>query len=56
LIAIDIPQRRLDVTLTPQQVAGRLRGWRKPEPRYRTGALAKYARLVTSASRGAVCR
>ncbi len=56
MIAIDIPQRRLDVTLTPQQVAGRLRGWRKPEPRYRTGALAKYARLVTSASRGAVCR
>jgi dihydroxy-acid dehydratase len=55
-IAIDIPQRRLEVTLTPQQVAGRLRGWRKPEPRYRTGALAKYAKLVTSASRGAVCR
>jgi len=56
MIAIDIPQRRLGVSLTPQQVAGRLRGWRKPEPRYRTGALAKYARLVTSASRGAVCR
>lgn len=56
MIAIDIPQRRLEVALTPQQVAGRLRGWRKPEPRYRTGALAKYARLVTSASRGAVCR
>jgi dihydroxy-acid dehydratase len=29
-------------------------GWRQPKPRYETGALAKYARLVSSASEGAV--
>ena len=29
--------------------------WKLPEPRYSTGALAKYAKLVGSAGRGAVC-
>ena len=36
------------------ELAARRAAWREPEPRYRTGALAKYARLVSSASQGAV--
>jgi dihydroxy-acid dehydratase len=32
----------------------RLAGWRAPKPRYPTGVLGKYARLVSSASMGAV--
>ena len=36
------------------KLAKRPAAWRAPEPRYRTGALAKYARLVGSAAEGAV--
>ena len=54
-IVIDVPQRRLDVDLSASEVEARHRTWRRPPPRYTTGALAKYAKLVASASRGAVC-
>ncbi|HYS72724.1 MAG TPA: dihydroxy-acid dehydratase [Thermoplasmata archaeon] len=54
-IVIDVPQRRLDVDLSASEVEARRRTWSRPSPRYTTGALAKYAKLVTSASRGAVC-
>jgi len=37
------------------ELSERLKGWSPPPPRYTTGALAKYARLVSSASTGAVC-
>ncbi len=54
-IVIDIPERRLDVDLSESEIGARLRTWSRPSPRYTTGALAKYAKLVASASRGAVC-
>ncbi len=54
-ISIDIPSRRLDLDVPPEEVQTRLRAWKAPEPRYRTGALAKYARLVSSSATGAVC-
>jgi len=54
-IVIDIPKRRLDVDLSEPEIEARLRTWSRPPPRYPTGALAKYAKLVASASRGAVC-
>ena len=54
-INIDIPGRRLDLVVPAEEVAARLRAWKPPEPRYRTGALAKYARLVSSSAHGAVC-
>jgi dihydroxy-acid dehydratase len=53
-IDIDIERRGLDVELTPEQLAARLREWAPPEPRYRSGVFAKYAARVASASRGAV--
>ncbi len=54
-VSIDVPARRLDLEVDPEEVRARLRAWTAPEPRYRTGALAKYAKLVSSAAQGAVC-
>ena len=52
-ITLNVESRTLDVDFDPES---RRAGWKPPEPRYKTGALAKYARLVTSASEGAVTR
>jgi dihydroxy-acid dehydratase len=54
-IAIDVADRRLDLEVDPAELDRRRQGWKPPEPRYTTGALAKYARLVGGADRGAVC-
>ncbi len=54
LIHIDITARRLDVELSEQDIQSRLAKWSPPAPRYTTGVLAKYARMVSSASLGAV--
>jgi dihydroxy-acid dehydratase len=53
-VTIDAEARRLDVKLSDQELARRRGEWREPEPRYKTGVLAKYAKLVSSASLGAV--
>jgi dihydroxy-acid dehydratase len=53
-IAIDVASRSLNVELSADTLAERLKEWKKPAPRYVTGVLAKYARLVSSASTGAV--
>jgi len=50
-ITIDVAARRLDVKA---DLESRKTGWRAPEPRYLSGVMAKYARLVSSASTGAV--
>ena len=55
VIRIDVPQRTLDLEVPAEEVQARLRAWTPPPPRYRTGALAKYAALVSSAALGAVC-
>jgi dihydroxy-acid dehydratase len=54
VVTIDVKKRRLDVALSAADIRRRLRAARRPKVRYRTGALAKYARLVSSASDGAV--
>lgn len=54
LIHIDITARRLDVELSDQEIQARLAKWTPPIPRYTTGVLAKYAKMVSSASLGAV--
>jgi dihydroxy-acid dehydratase len=53
-IVIDIKKRKLDVELTPAELKKRLKAVKQPKPRYRWGVMAKYARLVSSASDGAV--
>ena len=50
----DIPNRRLDVELTDDEIATRLKAWTPPAPRYTSGVMSKYARLVSSAAQGAV--
>ena len=53
-IAIDAENRRIDLQVDDAELERRRAAWRAPGPRYVSGALAKYARLVGSASRGAV--
>jgi dihydroxy-acid dehydratase len=53
-IVFDIPNRRLDVELTDDEIAKRLKAWTPPAPRYTSGVMSKYARLVSSAAHGAV--
>src|SRR5206468_8248758 len=54
IINIDVKKRRLDVELSTTEVKKRLATWKAPKPRYTTGVFAKYARLVSTASEGAV--
>jgi dihydroxy-acid dehydratase len=54
IITIDVDKRRLDVEVDDAELARRREGWAPPAPRYTRGVLAKYARSVSSASRGAV--
>ncbi|HEV2009958.1 MAG TPA: dihydroxy-acid dehydratase, partial [Candidatus Limnocylindria bacterium] len=53
-ITIDVARRRIDLDVDEAEIVRRRSAWRAPEPLYRTGALAKYAKLVSSASEGAV--
>jgi dihydroxy-acid dehydratase len=53
-IVFDIKARRLDVKISPEELSSRLRQWTPPPPRYTSGVMAKYAKLVSSASQGAV--
>ncbi len=53
-IRIDVPNRRADLLVDESELATRRQQWQPPEPRYTTGALAKYAALVGSAETGAV--
>ena len=54
-ITVDAEERELSVRLTEKEIRSRLQRWTPPPPRFTSGALAKYAKLVSSASRGAVC-
>ena len=54
IIHLDVTNRRLDVELSDQEIQARLATWTAPAPRYTTGVMAKYAKLVSSASKGAV--
>ena len=53
-IVIDAANRSIELAIEPAEIERRRAGWSAPEPRYTAGALAKYARLVGSASKGAV--
>jgi dihydroxy-acid dehydratase len=53
-ITVDASQLLLQLNVPEGEVGRRRAAWVKPEPRYRTGVLGKYARLVSSSSKGAV--
>ncbi len=54
LITLDIPARQLNVKLTEEQFNDRRNTWKPIEAQYTSGVFAKYAKLVSSASEGAV--
>jgi dihydroxy-acid dehydratase len=54
IITIDAVKRRIEVRLSAAELKRRARAWRAPKPWAARGVLAKYARTVSSASRGAV--
>ena len=56
IIKIDIPNRKIDVLVSEEELAKRKAEWKQPEPRVRTGYLGRYSRLVTSANTGAVIK
>ena len=54
-IRLDMVARTLDLLVEPAELERRRDGWKPKEPRYTSGVLGKYARLVGSAAQGAVC-
>jgi dihydroxy-acid dehydratase len=54
-IALDAASRRIDLELDDAELERRRAAWKRPTPRYTSGVLAKYARLVGGADQGAVC-
>jgi dihydroxy-acid dehydratase len=53
-ILLDIPARRLELLVDEQTLNERRSKWRAPEPKIKTGWLARYAKVVTSAYTGAI--
>lgn len=55
-ILVDIPNRKLELEVSDEELARRKAAWKQPEPKVKTGYLSRYARLVTSANTGAVLK
>lgn len=53
IISIDIPAGKLDVELSDEEIAERMKDWTRPEPKVTKGYLARYAKMVGSANTGA---
>ena len=54
IIHFDIPNRKLTLEVSEEELAKRKAAWKAPEPRFRKGVFAKYAKAVSSASEGAI--
>jgi len=54
IIAIDIPQKRITLKVDDAEIEKRMSEWQPPEPKITTGYMARYARQVSSADKGAV--
>ncbi len=54
IITIDVEGRKLHIDVSDDELRARLSTWKAPAPRYESGVMAKYARLVSCASVGAV--
>jgi dihydroxy-acid dehydratase len=55
-IVLDIPKRKLEIKLTAAEIKKRLAMWKPREPKIKSGWLARYAKVVTSANTGAVVK
>jgi dihydroxy-acid dehydratase len=56
LIKIDIPAKTIELQIPREEIDRRLAAWTRPEPKIKTGYMARYARLVSSAGNGAIFR
>ncbi|HHX41074.1 MAG TPA: dihydroxy-acid dehydratase [Armatimonadetes bacterium] len=56
IVVVDITNRRLEVKLSDEELARRKAEWRAPDPKVKSGWLARYQKMVTSANTGAVLR
>lgn len=56
MISIDIPARKIDLLVDPKVLETRKKAWAPPEPKIKSGILARYRSSVTSASKGSVLR
>jgi dihydroxy-acid dehydratase len=55
-VTIDIPNRKLQLHLSDQEIQDRLAKWQRPEPKFKKGYLALYSQLAESADKGAIIR
>lgn len=55
-IEIDVPQRQLKINVGDGEMKARMKAWKPPEPKVKTGYLNRYARYVTSAATGAILK
>ncbi|HUU10548.1 MAG TPA: dihydroxy-acid dehydratase [Phycisphaerae bacterium] len=55
-IRVDLDKRLLQLDVDDAELDRRRKAWKRPKPRITTGYLARYARMVTSASTGAICK
>jgi dihydroxy-acid dehydratase len=55
-IEIDIKARKVELQVTEEEIAARLKAWRRPAPKIKRGYLALYSRLASSAAEGAVIK
>ncbi len=53
-IKIDIPSKTIELLISKEEIAKRFSGWKKPEPKIKTGYMARYAKMVSSAGNGAI--
>ena len=53
-ISIDIPHIKIELLVSDEELENRRREWVCPEPKVKTGYLARYAKLVSSADKGAI--
>ena len=56
IIAIDIPANTINVKVSDEELAARREKWAQREPKVKTGYLARYASMVTSADKGAILK
>ena len=56
LIEINIPERKINLLISDEEIKERMKNWNPPETKIKEGYLARYARLVTSAAKGAVLK
>lgn len=54
IIKINIPENKLDIAVSDEELAARKAKWQPREPKITTGYLARYAKMVTSGNRGAI--